>query len=180
MKKYIILLALVFGFVALFAQTESDSKKLSIEQMAVGLKLTNAPISLSYKILTNTKFGTELNAGIASLNSDTQYDDFMVDLRIFYSIRKKEKSNLFAGLVGGIEFVDDPTFNLTTPYFGLTAGYEYYLGKKRRNGLAIEVGYIYGQKTYRKSYKATWGSVEYIGAFENNPLMVGLAYSYYF
>ena len=122
----------------------------------------------------------ELNVGIATLNEDFSYDDYMIDLKIYYSLRKTEKSNLYIGPFSGIEFVNDPTFNLITPYVGALTGYEYYFGKRKRSGISINIGYIYGKKDYKKTYSADWGSVEYIGTFKNTPLILGVGYSYNF
>lgn len=180
MKKYILLISvLLIIATSVIAQTK-DIQNNFLEKKAISLQVTNAQIALEFKAITGFKLGAELGLGIATLNDDFTYDDYMINLKIFYSIRKKERSNIYAGPIMGVEFVNDPTFDLTTPFMGVLAGYEYYFGKKRRSSISIELGYIYGQKTYRKSYEANWGSVEYVGTFENNPLHLGLGYSYYF
>ena len=151
-----------------------------IEQKGVKLEITNVQIGLGFKAYSHLKVGAEFSLGLANLNQDFIYDDYMLQLKLYYSALKTNRSNIYGGLISGIEFVNDPTFNLTTPYAGLFLGYEYYFGKKRKSGLSLEIGYVYGSKTYHKSYEANWGSVEYIGTFENNPLLLGIGYSYYF
>jgi len=151
-----------------------------ITQKGIKLEITNNQIGLGFKAYSKLKLGAELSFGLASLNQDFTYDDYMLQLKLCYSALKTNRSNIYGGLISGIEFVNDPTFNLTTPYAGLFLGYEYYFGKKRKSGLSLEIGYVYGSKTYHKSYEANWGSVEYIGTFENNPLLLGIGYSYYF
>ncbi|NOQ27263.1 MAG: hypothetical protein GQ564_18025 [Bacteroidales bacterium] len=180
MKNYI--LAIIFVAITsipLIAQTEVTPNNF-FEKKAVNLQVTTSNISLGFKAISNFKLSTELDVGIASFNEDFIYNDYVIDLKVFYSIRKKEKTNLYAGSILGFEFINDPTFNLTSPFIGAIAGYEYYFGKKKRSGISIELGYIYGKKQYSKSYTANWGTVEYIGTFKNSPLFLGLGYSYYF
>lgn len=180
MKNYILTIIFVaISSISLIAQTEA-TPNIFLEKKAINMQVTTSNISLGFKAISNFKLSTELDLGIAALNEDFIYDDYVADLKVFYSIRKKEKSNLYAGSILGFEFVNDPTFNLTSPFIGAIAGYEYYFGKKKRSGISIELGYIYGKKQYSKSYTANWGTVEYIGTFKNSPLFLGLGYSYYF
>lgn len=180
MKNYIFVISvLLISAASLIAQTEETTYNF-LEKKAISLQVTNSPISLGFKATTHFNMGAELGFGIATLNNDFIYDDYLFNLKVFYSLRKKEKSNLYAGSIMSIEFVNDPTFNISTPFIGVIAGYEYYFGKKKRSGISIELEYIYGKKQYSKSYTANWGSVEYIGTFKNSPLIAGLGYSYYF
>lgn len=180
MKNYILVIIFaVIWSIPSIAQTEATPNNF-FEKKAINLQVTTSNISLGFKMISDFKLSTELDAGIAALNEDFIYDDYMIDLKVFYSIRKREKTNLYAGPILGFEFVNDPTFNLTTPFIGAIAGYEYYFGKKKRSGISIELGYIYGKKQYSKTHTANWGTVEYIGTFKNSPLFLGLGYIYYF
>ena len=175
MNKHFLLFLLIIS--SFLVQAQEDE---FITQKGIKLEITNNQIGLGFKAYSKLKLGAELSFGLASLNQDFTYDDYMLQLKLCYSVFKTNRSNICGGAVSGLEFVNDPTFNLTTPYVGVYLGYEYNFGKRRRSGLSLEIGYVYGSKTYHKSYAASWGSVEYIGTFENNSLLLGIGYIFYF
>ncbi|MBI9053262.1 MAG: hypothetical protein JEY96_05560 [Bacteroidales bacterium] len=180
MKKLVLIMLLaVTSQLSLFSQ-EIESTEFRLEKNAIQLNVTNMPISIALKTISNKRIASEISFGIAALNNDTKYDDYIVNLKLHYLLKRGRKTNLYTGIITGIEFVNDPTFDLTTPFIGINTQYEYFIGKKKKNSLSIDISYIYGKKTYRKSYSADWGSVEYVGTFENSPFWFGLGYSFYF
>jgi len=180
MKKLILIMILVVASqLSIFSQ-EIENTGFKIDKNAIQLHVTNVPISIGIKTISNKRIASEIAFGIAALNNDMKYDDYIVDLKLHYLLKKGRKTILYTGIITGIESVYDPTFDLTTPFIGINAQYEYFIGKKKKNSLNIDISYIYGKKTYKKSYSANWGSVEYVGTFENSPFWIGLGYSYYF
>jgi len=160
--------------------SSSAQNDMFLKNKAAGIQITNSSLFIGFKGVTKYKISAEIDLGMATLNNDFVYDDFMINLKILYHLREKEKSTFYLGPFTGVEFVNDPTYYLSTPYIGVMVGYEYNFGKKKRNGISLECGYLYGSKDYRKTYSSSWGNVEYIGTFKNNPLVFGLGYSYYF
>jgi hypothetical protein len=178
-KLFLIMILVVATQLSLFSQ-ENKNTSFKIEKNAIQLHITNIPVSIALKTISNKRIASEIGFGIAALNNDIKYDDYIIDLKLHYLLRQGRKTNLYIGIISGVEFVNDPTFDLTTPFIGINTQYEYFIGKKKKNSLSIDISYIYGKKTYRKSYSADWGSVEYVGTFKNSPFWFGLGYSFYF
>lgn len=174
MKKLVI----VFCFVLIAVISHAQNNPF-ISQKGINLQLTNNHIALGIKAQSKTSIGIEVHAGLGAFNQDYIFDDYIIKLNIPYSLRKRERSNTYAGITTGLGFITDLGSTITAPFAGIMCGYEYYFGKERNNGFSIELGYLYGTKDYTKTYKSSWGSVEYIGNFSYYPITVGLAYSYY-
>ena len=122
--------------------------------------------------------GAELGFGPTAKFEDFKFDDMSMQAKFFHAIRYDRYARTYLGMLGRFTIIKDPFFDKNLPSVGVFGGKEWYLGRYRNQGVAVEAGLIYG-KVKGQSLVFENG-IQSEQSYTDFPAYISLSYKYYF
>lgn len=171
MKRTILLYLLL-----LFVGIDSFAQKM----IGFGAELSILSLKPTTQIWFSKTTGVEAFGGIAAHLNDIKPNDLEVGFKFLHTILYNRTDRTYIGVVGKWKWVNFNESNNTTnlPIPGILVGKEWYSKRVNRKGIAIELGYQYGQKEYELYSPINHIPIEKV-RFEEFPLILNIRYSFY-
>ncbi len=124
--------------------------------------------------------GLEIGFGPTASFDDFKFDDMSIQGKYFYALRYDRFSRTYLGAIARYTLVKDPFFDKDLPSAGVFGGKEWYLGRYRNQGVAVEAGLLYG-KAKDSDLDWNWETGEQYNLTKKEfPAFISLSYKYYF
>ncbi|MBN1820566.1 MAG: hypothetical protein JXR31_05640 [Prolixibacteraceae bacterium] len=122
--------------------------------------------------------GFELGFGPTAYMEDFIFNDMSIQGKYMYGFRYDGYLRTYAGAIARYTLVKDPRFHKNLPSGGIFAGNEWYLGKYKNQGIAIEGGVMYGRISRTQYIQDP--NVEISRYYKEFPLYLTFSYKFYF
>lgn len=154
---------------------------VSAQKMSgAGAEISTIGLKLNYRNWLSRTKGFELFGGITSEFDDLMPNDPEAGFKYLHTFIYNRSDRSYLGFMGKWKWVDIDTPNKSTslPVPGILVGKEWFKKKRHLRGMALEVGYQFGNKKY-KVYSPE--NHIYIGkyTFSEVPLIFNFRYSFY-
>jgi len=142
-----------------------------------GIDLCPNAARLSIRNWFNKIHGIELGFGPTASLEDFRFNDQSIQGKYFVGLRYNRYFRTYVGALARYTFVNDPFFHKNMPSGGAFAGNEWYLGRYRNQGVAIEGGIMYGRVTEKSYVQGTNVTID--KHYKEFPLYVSFSYKIY-
>ena len=172
MKKLTVLVSsIVLGSNLVLAQsTQMASMRISIKQMEV---------SYQHSIFRDWLW-IEAHTGVANQDINNRFDDFLLGSNIGWNVLSNPQNQISAHTGVGLYFPNYDRYSGTVPLTHASVRLLHFLGKTKKHGTQIDLGYQYGKRTYKQVYTSQAATVSTIETFQVSPLHVSIGYGYRF
>ena len=126
----------------------------------------------------NKTNGFELGFGPTANLEDFIFDDLSIQGKYMVGFRYDRYFRTYAGVLARYTLIKDPKFHKNLPSGGIFAGNEWYLGKYRNQGIAIEAGVMYGRISREQYVQGT--NVSIPDYYKEFPVYLSFSYKFYF
>lgn len=122
--------------------------------------------------------GVEIGFGPTAKMEDFKFDDMSIQGKVMFGLSYDRFRRSYIGIVARYTLVKDLLFDKDLPAAGAFGGNEWYLGKFRNHGVAIEGGFIYG-KVKKQGFLAD-DLLVIEREYKEFPLYLTFSYKFYF
>ncbi len=168
MKRSTLLFILLFFF-----GISSFSQKM----IGFGGELSVLSLKPNVRIWVSRTLGFEVFAGMSSQIGIFKPDDPEAGFKILKSFLYKRTERTYFGAMGKWKWVNNalPLYKTNLPVAGIFIGKEWYIKRHKLRGIAIELGYQYGQsETEVENFKLTT-----IETYNEFAYIINLRYTFY-
>jgi hypothetical protein len=166
MKKSLII---IFCLVSVYA-----SGKVGF---GAGFDLSPNSARISLRNWFNKTNGFEIGFGPTANLEDFIFNDLSIQGKYMVGFRYDRFSRTYVGAIARYTIVKDVKFHKNMPSGGVFAGNEWYLGKFRNQGIAIEGGLMYGRISRMQYVEGS--NVSIPDYYKEFPLYISFSYKYY-
>ena len=143
-----------------------------------GFDLSPNALRVGVRNWINKTSGFEFGLGPTAYFEDFVFDDISVQGKFLFGFRYDRYLRTYVGALARYTFVKDPKFHTNMPSAGILAGNEWYLGRYRNQGIALEGGIMYGRISRLQYVEAT--NVSIPDYYKEFPLYISISYKFYF
>ncbi|VAW21008.1 hypothetical protein MNBD_BACTEROID01-2307 [hydrothermal vent metagenome] len=122
--------------------------------------------------------GVEFGFGPTAKFEDFRFDDMSIQVKYMKGVRYGRFSRTYLGVIARYTLIKDPFFDKDMPSGGIFGGKEWYLGRYRNQGIALEAGVMYGRVKGNQLKFESGIQVEQF--YKEFPVFMGFSYKYYF
>jgi hypothetical protein len=134
---------------------------------------------LCFRNWYNKTGGFEIGFGPSANFEDFVFNDMAVQGKYFYAFKSEYNYyRTYLGLMGKFTFIQDPYFHKNLPAGGIILGNEWFLGRFRNQGIAIEGGLLYGRISRQQYVEGS--NVSITRYYKEFPLHLAFSYKFYF
>ncbi len=148
------------------------------EGFGVGADINPNAVRLSIRNWFSKMNGFELGFGPSAKFEDFIFDDLSIQGKYLKGLKYDRFKRSYIGIVARYTMVKDPFFDRNLPSGGAFGGVEWYMGRYRNQGVAIEGGVMYG-RVVQKGY-VIGPNVQIDKEYKEFPLFLTFSYKYYF
>jgi hypothetical protein len=161
----------------LFVGIDSYAQKM----IGYGAELSVLSLKPTTRMWFSKTTGIEVFGGIAAQLDDIKPNDLEVGFKFLHAIMYSRTDRTYIGIIGKWKWVDAFESYKTTslPIPGIFIGKEWYSKRINRKGIAVELGYQYGQKEYQTYSPVSHFPLSSKTRFEEFPLILNIRYSFY-
>jgi hypothetical protein len=176
--KYIVFIFSFFFLIFLF-----DTDVFAQKYKGFGGEVSTFSFKPGYRNWISKKSGFDLFGGVSAETEDIKPNDFEAGFKWLSTIRYNRVERLYIGIMGKWKWVNyfDENSRTNLPIYGLLIGKEWFSKHYHRKGIAVELGYQFGSKTYNTYYSINGIKIENNNPakFQEFPLILNFRYTFY-
>jgi len=144
-----------------------------------GGELTILGLNANARLWITKTQGIEPFVGIASELDNIKFNDLASGVKYLYAVQYRRTDRTYIGFSGKFKMIDIGDNYTSTSLFvpGFIVGKEWYSKRVNRKGVAIELGYQYGNKTYTVTDPT--GKNPRDMTYTEFPFIINFRYSFY-